>query len=171
MTGRIITGADAASLATPSDTLYVGIGQLRETRDGLLAVAGLGSCVALGMMAPEAPWAAVVHIALPGGGPDLRYAEPAVAAVLAAARRNGIPRHRLAAWLVGGAHVIPILRQAIGDRNVASTREQLLTAGIRIVQEEVGGTRGRTAIFHAVHGTVDIHHVMPVDRSPPLRDA
>ncbi|MGC8487893.1 MAG: hypothetical protein ACP5QO_06690 [Clostridia bacterium] len=114
-------------------------------------------------MVPSAPWAVVVHIALPGSGPDLRYATPAVAAALGAAQARNVPRRMLGAWLVGGAHVIPMLAQTIGDRNVASTRTLLGAAGIPVVSADVGGSRSRTVVFDPVRGSTAIHQRPPLE--------
>jgi chemotaxis receptor (MCP) glutamine deamidase CheD len=142
---RAIAFFDAESI--PSGGRYVGIGEVAESRDVPLTVAGLGSCIAVGMMWPKHSWVTVAHIALPGTGPDVRYAEPAVRDLLERVARVGAPKRLLQTWLIGGAQVIPLLQRSIGAENILSVRGLLLKAGFSIHVEDVGGHRGRTAVF------------------------
>jgi chemotaxis protein CheD len=140
-------GGVATVDALPDSPIYVGIGDIVVASARRVGVAGLGSCVALGLMDGR-PLLVVAHIALPDAGPDDRYAVTAVTHALDLAAEAGMTRGRIRAWLAGGAHVVPLLTTRIGERNVAATRSALDRAGVPVVAADVGGTRGRTVWFH-----------------------
>ena len=69
----------------------------------------------------------------------------------------GSYRQDLRAKLFGGASILPQLAsgpRALGARNVIVARELLEENEVRIVAEDVGGTRGRRVIFRTEDGAV-----------------
>jgi chemotaxis protein CheD len=144
--------------------IFVGMGELAATADAsdVLTTVGLGSCVAVAMVDPIGhaaglahvmfPQARQVHVAQPG-----KYADTAVAELLAALARFGSPRSRLCAVLVGGARMFSFQGAGsteMGATNLAATREALTVAGIPIRASATGGSTGRSIRIHAGDGVV-----------------
>ena len=125
------------------------LGQLGiSTRVGeKLIVLGLGSCVGLVMMTPDARAVGLAHIVLPDNPtpgeaenrPEAFFAAPAVKLMCEAFGRLGIPPAGLRVKLFGGGWTGPgknALR--IGKRNVMSVRRELWRVGLVPTAELVG---------------------------------
>lgn len=134
--------------------------------DGILAVAGLGSCVALMLFDPETRVGGLAHVLLPdptfASQPERhwRYATTAVPELVRELVRAGASRSRLRARLVGGAsmfqEIMPKDQPNIGERNVAAARSALFEHGVPVVGEQVGGSFGRSVEFDLGSGRVRI---------------
>lgn len=125
-----------------------------EKRD-VLSVVGLGSCVALILIAPKKGAAALAHVVLPERKmtsarqvPPGKFADTALPALLEAFAKFRIKPTDLYAILVGGAtmfgHTKGSKLAGIGDRNIAAVHEVLALNGIGVASEDVGGTSGRS---------------------------
>lgn len=99
------------------------------------------------------------HFMLPEGPEDsenaTRYANVANPALLQRVLDLGADRKNLEARIFGGS--LPSVTfgnggDRLGDRNVQVTTHFLNMSGIRLVQTEVGGTRGRKLVFHTDDG-------------------
>lgn len=133
----------------------VSLGELVVARDpeGIIECHGLGSCVAICVIAPGAAIAGVAHTVLPSRNgsrwtePSPRFVEDAVPLLLKRMERLGAVRSRLQVKLVGGAEIVPMSggdpRLLIGQRNVEAARAAFREHGVKIAAEHVGGTRGR----------------------------
>ena len=126
----------------------------RTARD-VLSVVGLGSCVAVILVAPKKRAAAMAHVVLPearmtGGreAPPGKFADTAVPALLKAIRGFRVHPEDCYAILVGGAtmfgHPAGSKLAGVGDRNAEAARAALAAAGIGIASEDVGGESGRS---------------------------
>jgi chemotaxis protein CheD len=126
-----------------------------RTKDDAFSVIGLGSCVAVILIAPERRAAALAHVVLPeqsmtGGreAPPGKFADTALPALLAALRPFRVRPEDTYAVLVGGAtmfgHTHSSKLAAVGERNIEAARQQLVQHGIGIASEDVGGTIGRS---------------------------
>ncbi|HPC93571.1 MAG TPA: chemotaxis protein CheD [Sedimentisphaerales bacterium] len=75
------------------------------------------------------------------------------------------PRHYEAS-IFGGAAVLksPNTDGSIGDGNVAAALEVLKAAGIRVVRQEVGGTRGRRVRFNTHTGQIECRFAGDIPR-------
>lgn len=75
------------------------------------------------------------------------------------------PRHYRAA-VFGGATVLrtPSADGAIGQANVAAALEVLKSAGIRVVRQEVGGSRGRRVRFNTQTGEIECRFAGDIPR-------
>ncbi len=135
----------------------VRMGELAVSNDSsdVLSVVGLGSCVAVVLVAPQKRAAALAHVVLPearmtGGreAPPGKFADTAVAAMLYGLRALRVKPEDLYAVLVGGStmfgHSHSSKLAGVGDRNVEAVREQLTRNGIGVASEDVGGTSGRS---------------------------
>lgn len=144
------------------------IGQLgAASGEGVLAIYGLGSCVALILYEPRIGAGGLAHVLLPGPRPvtdasrDLpaKYADSALDALTAALVALGARPAFLRAALVGGARLFQTemdLDQGVGLRNVESLKGLLGARGIEVVFQETGGDQGRTVLFDLQRGTLRI---------------
>ena len=143
--------------ASTANVVPVRMGEMAVSRDrrDVLSVVGLGSCVAVILIAPEKGAAGLAHVVLPearmtGGreAPAPKFADTAVPAMLTELRQLGVKPEDLYAMLVGGAtmfgHTHSSKLAGVGDRNVEAAREHIALAGIGIEAEDVGGTSGRS---------------------------
>lgn len=134
--------------------IAVGLGEIAAAeQDDLLVVYGIGSCVAVIIADRELPIAALAHVVLPdsGGAPLLasqpaRYADTAVPEVRRRIVALGARATHLGAILVGGASLFGLSGE-IGRQNVAAVEAALRAERIPVLQQEVGGTNGRTLQF------------------------
>lgn len=99
------------------------------------------------------------HFMLPEGPEDsenaTRYANVANPALLQRMLDLGAELKSLEARIFGGS-LPPVTfgngGDRLGERNVQVATDFLNTGGIRLVQSEVGGTRGRKLVFHTDDG-------------------
>jgi len=118
---------------------------------------GLGSCVAIVLYNREEGVASMAHVMLPTAYADQaatlpgKFADTAVVAMLREMQGMGISAANLEAKMTGGAEMfagkIKGLSRRIGARNVLAARKTMGNYGIRIVAQETGGHKGRTAEF------------------------
>ena len=84
-------------------------------------------------------------VRLPNGRETLREME-----------RRGAKRARVTAKIAGGARMFEVAGGGnlgnIGQRNIESVHMTLRTEGVRLLQEDVGGTVARTLLFDAATG-------------------
>jgi len=147
-----------------TDAQLIGIAQYAVVKapDNLCCL-GLGSCVAVFLYDPNAKIGGVAHILLPkapnGRSPDAKYADTGIRLLLTKLVERGADRRRVRAKLVGGAQMfknLDISMSDIGKDNLAQSRKTLMEMGIRVVAQEVGGDRGRSAYFSMEDGMVTI---------------
>jgi chemotaxis protein CheD len=154
-----MSGAAASSAV---NLIPVRMGEMAVSRDkrDVLSVVGLGSCVAVVLVAPERRAIALAHVVLPearmtGGreAPPGKFADTAIPAMLYALRSLRVKPEDVYALLIGGAtmfgHTHSSKLAGVGDRNIEAAREQLANHGIGIASEDVAGTGGRS-----VHASV-----------------
>lgn len=148
---------NGAAGSSAVNLIPVRMGELAVSNDehDVLSVVGLGSCVAVVLVAPQKGAAALAHVVLPearmtGGreAPPGKFADTAIPAMLYTLRSLRVKAEDVYAVLVGGAtmfgHTHSSKLAGVGDRNVEAAREQLARNGIGIASEDVGGTSGRS---------------------------
>ena len=119
----------------------------------------LGSSVALCLWDSAHRIGGANHILLPDGPEDgenaTRYANVANPALLRRMLDLGAELKTLEARIFGGS-LPPVTfgngGDRLGERNVQVATHFLNLSGIRLVQSEVGGTRGRKLVFHTDDG-------------------
>lgn len=155
------SGRQAAS--PPQASLLPGVylhpGQLVVATQPVQVTTILGSCVAVCLWDPSLGIGGTNHYLLPMGlktaSTGLRYGNVAIEELLERLKRAGAQVSRLRAKLFGGACVLDAMRSStsqLGQKNVEIAREMLAKAGIPVVDEDVGGSRGRKLIFHPHEG-------------------
>ena len=149
-----------ATTNTSKETL-VGMGQLAAggTPERMKAV--LGSCIGLAIYHSRLKTGGMAHIVLPdsagrGGAPG-KFADTAVPGILELLKELGTPAHGLTAKFAGGANMFngsgPL---QIGNANAEAVARALKSVGIRIVGQDVGGTKGRRVTFDCASGEMTV---------------
>ncbi|MEX0801375.1 MAG: chemotaxis protein CheD [Dehalococcoidia bacterium] len=144
------------------------LGELLVARDpeDIIECHGLGSCLAICVIAPGAAIAGVAHTVLPSRNgslwtePNARFVEDAVPLLLQRMESLGAVRGRLQVKLVGGAEIVPMSggdpRLLIGQRNIEAARTTLREHGVKIAGEHVGGSRGRRVRLEVGSGRLTV---------------
>ncbi len=118
----------------------------------------LGSCVAVCLHDTAARIGGMNHFLLPhhvGRERSTRFGTVAVPELVAALLRVGASRNTLVAKVFGGANGIAgaHLSRRLGEENADLAMRLLEEAGIRVLDTDVGGSRGRKLVFLADEGT------------------
>jgi len=153
---------NGAAASSAVNLIPVRMGEMAVSRDkrDVLSVVGLGSCVAVLLVAPKKGAIALAHVVLPearmtGGrdAPPGKFADTAIPAMLYAMRSLRVKPEDVYGMLAGGAtmfgHSQSSKLAGVGNRNIQAAREQLTRHGIGISSEDVGGISGRS-----VHASV-----------------
>lgn len=142
--------------------VVVGIGEFHAGRTPMSSI-GLGSCIGLVVFDRDRSFGALAHVMLPDsqGRTDrpAKYADTAVAFLVKELNKNGCKTASLAAKITGGASMFQTFsgNLNIGERNIESVRAQLKKLNIPLVAEDVGGTAGRTIVYHpAENGKISV---------------
>ena len=140
-------------------TTFVHTGEVAVASTSTLFATILGSCVSVCLWEPTSGAGGMNHFLLPdqvtNGISTTRFGNVAVTTLLTKLDRLQIPAQKLQAKIFGGASVLDngvAPREVLGARNVELARVLLTLAGIPIVAEDVGGTRGRKLIFRTGDG-------------------
>ncbi len=136
-----------------------------------LCCLGLGSCVAVFIYDPETRVGGVLHALLPRAPDEKRsnakYADSGIRVLYSMIISKGANKRKLWAKLVGGARMFPnldIQLRDIGGENVRQAKKTLRELGVRIVAEEVEGTKGRSAYYSLQDGTVTLKTAFSTDK-------
>ena len=155
---------------TPPVVVAMGRMGLAKDTEQLKAI-GLGSCVAIVVLAPTQRLAALAHCMLPAGdasdnAPE-KFAESAVASLLSLLNAAGATAP-FAAALVGGASMFPGVASAfvrdIAGGNVVAARNALAVASIPVRAEDVGGSIGRSVLVDAATQRVMVRTIRDGER-------
>jgi len=124
---------------------------------------GLGSCVAIILYDPVVRIGGVAHVLLPKSpikcDNEGKYADTGTRKLVKEMLNHGAKKERLVAKLVGGAQMFPNLNLSIaniGRENSMIIRSILRELMIRIVAEDLGGNRGRSAYFDTSDGHITV---------------
>ena len=132
--------------------------------EGTLITYALGSCIGICLYDPVLKLGALLHIMLPlnmeaGRKNPLKYADTGMVEMLRQLEARGASKARMVAKIAGGAKMFEVSGGAlgnIGQRNIESVRIQLKKHGIRLHNEDVGGTVARTMMMDVATGTVSV---------------
>jgi chemotaxis protein CheD len=157
------SGSESA-VSRPATSICVRVADYAVARgDAVLSTMGLGSCVAIILYDARAQVGGLAHILLPTPAMSrdqsnrAKFPATAVPLLLQEMRKAGAAG-RLTAKLVGGAgmfgSLMPVGGITMGQRNLDATRRALVTAGISILAQDVGGDYGRSVFLHVTDGHV-----------------
>ncbi len=141
--------------------IVVGIGEYQlAVAPDVLAVIGLGSCVAVILYDPQARLAGLAHIMLPDSSiarqrdrSSARFADVALKNMLNELTRHGARQTNLVAHIVGGADILSLpTSSAIGQRNIQAIKNILRDEGIFIATQDLGGHQSRSLEFDVASG-------------------
>jgi chemotaxis protein CheD len=130
----------------------VGMGQIAAGGAPQQMKAIVGSCIALAFYHSRLKMGAMAHIVLPDStgrtGTPGKFADTAVPRMLELLKESGTPTHCLLAKLAGGANMFGTAGPLqIGEANIEAVTQTLRKAGIRVIAQDVGGSRGRRVTF------------------------
>lgn len=154
-------GAGLSARAPDTGTrphVYLHAGQLAVASEPTAIATVLGSCVAVCLWDPGSRVGGVNHFLLPHHVErerSPRFGTVAVPALVDAVVRAGASRTALVAKVFGGASVLGGIAhpRRLGAENAALALHLLEEAGIRVLDQDVGGERGRKLVFVSDEGT------------------
>lgn len=145
--------------------LTIGIADMKFAQtSGTLITYALGSCIGICLYDPVIKLGGLLHIMLPlnmetGRKNPLKYADTGMAEMLRQMEAKGANRARIVAKIAGGAKMFEVTGGAlgnIGQRNIESVRVQMKKHGLRISNEDVGGTVARTMSMDVATGAISV---------------
>ncbi len=160
-----------------SNTVVVGIGEIEVLKTaGQLTCAGLGSCVGIVAYDPVAFVGGMAHVMLPTCPKSKAYDKPgrfadlAIAELIACMERAGATRENLRVAIAGGAQVFRFgdpshNRLDIGARNGQAVAEQLEKHGLHPLVADLGGNLGRTLVYTLESGVVTVRTVTQPEKT------
>ena len=144
--------------------LTIGIADMKFAQhSGTLITYALGSCIGICLYDPVIKLGGLLHIMLPlnmetGRKNPLKYADTGMAEMIRQMEAMGANRARIVAKIAGGAKMFEVTGTLgnIGQRNIDSVRIQMKKLGLRIANEDVGGTVARTMSMDVETGTISV---------------
>ena len=140
--------------------LFLFPGQLAAVVEPTQLSTMLGSCVGVTIWDTKSGIGGLNHYLLPtpsaGEKPSPRYGSFAMKSLIDEVIAKGATKANLVARVYGGAAVLGnvSIGQKIGEKNIELALQVLAEAGIRVVDKNVGGNRGRKIHFNTQTGEV-----------------
>ena len=150
------------------DKISVGIGEGKTAVNQQILISyALGSCVGVCMYDRDKKIAGMAHIVLPGKESAVsrenpyKFADEGVKELIREMERAGASRKRITAKIADGAKMFETASRQweIGEQNVAAVKLALEKEGIRLVAENTGKNYGRTILFFAGDGKLEVRTV------------
>ena len=153
----------SAVLAIERET-NVGMGQIAIVGRDQTARSVLGSCIGVVLYDERRAVAAFAHVVLPASrgraGTPGKFADTAIPWMLDALQKAGADPKRVCAKIAGGSNMFAADGPfQVGKQNAEAIRGLLMSAGIRLVAEHLGGTHGRRVTFHPETAVLEIECV------------
>jgi chemotaxis protein CheD len=144
-------------------SVYLHGGQVTVAASPTAITTVLGSCVAVCLYDPVAGLGGMNHFLLPHHVErerSPRFGSVAVPQLVEALLAVGARRPALKAKVFGGSSVIDAFRhRSLGEENAALALRLLEEAGVEVVEQDLGGARGRKLVFHTDDGSAWIRHL------------
>lgn len=146
------------------NVIDVATGEVKAAKaPACLECLALGSCVAVILYDKESKIGGIAHVMLPVSPyvitqrkERLKYADVAVPELIQYLQKLGAKKESLCARMVGGALMIPGVSD-IGRENSEAARKILHERNIKILDEHLGGTEGRSVTFDLSTGELRIN--------------
>jgi chemotaxis protein CheD len=137
---------------------YLHAGELVVATDPTAVVTILGSCVSVCLWDGGSGVGGVNHYLLPfhvEREQSPRFGSVAIPRLVERVLAAGADPRRLQAKVFGGASVIGAFSHGrrLGDDNARLALDSLLALGIPVIEQDVGGTKGRKLVFHSDDGS------------------
>ncbi len=150
-------------MTLPDQGFFLNSGELLFSRDACTVKTILGSCIGVAIHDPVQRLGGLCHYLLPespDGTASTRYGDVALPYLLSKFKKAGSLRKDLRAWIVGGS----LLLEAheiffVGDRNADFAEKFLGDLGVRVVQNETRGYRGRKLTFRPHDGLMQVEEI------------
>ena len=150
------------------DKIIVGIAEGKIARGNQVLVSyALGSCVGVCLYDRQEHVAGMAHIILPGREYSAlwdnayKFADEGIHELMNQMKSQGARPAGLIAKIAGGARMFGASagKMDIGQQNVAAVRKSLAREGIRLVAQDTGHDYGRTILFYAENGRLEVNTV------------
>lgn len=150
------------------NALIVGISDYKVAKNPqVLATYALGSCVGICLYDTGSGIGGLSHIMLPDSTQfarqeinRMKFADTALADLVAEMEKMGAQRRRIKAKIAGGARMFQVQEGSsigsIGERNVASVKHALSVLRIPVLAEDTGSNYGRTVFFSLETGIMRV---------------
>ncbi len=146
------------------EEIKIGIGDMKVLRQsGTLITYALGSCIGITLYDPVIKLGGLLHIMLPkagdqGAATPFKFADTGIREMIRKMAAYGGISRRYVCKIAGGAQMFQMTGPIgnIGERNIASVREELAAQQIRIQGEDVGKNYARTMLMDVSTGAVKI---------------
>ncbi len=143
--------------------IFVKSTEIRVSTTAVTLQTVVGSCVAVCLYDHDKKIGGMNHFLLPRSrpghpdGPMGKFGNIAVPELLRRMESFGANRSNVVAKIAGGASILSISsHNHVPMENVKSAKEALVSLGIPIVGQDVGGSKGRKVIFNTGSGQVTI---------------
>lgn len=119
-----------------------------------ISIYGLGSCIALILFDYKNNVSGMSHILLPKASHNKKinfphkYADLSAKLLLEELISHGAVKENIQAIIVGGSRIFDLDENIMGFDNTKAIKEELKKLNIKIVEEETGGTKGRSVRFY-----------------------
>lgn len=155
-------------LSTRGETIVIGMGELRVTRDpsAVLTCLGLGSCIGICFYDPISKAGGMAHVVLPwfsdahGKDPSAKYADMGIQMLIESMQKLGATKSKLVVKIAGGAQMSMAAGFngvfKIGEDNLKAVTTTLGREGVHLAASDTGGNRGRTVRFFVGSGKVTV---------------
>jgi chemotaxis protein CheD len=144
-------------------------GDYFATRDGLMLVTVLGSCVAACLHDPEAGAGGMNHFMLPDtelgvATVSARYGSYAMEVLINDLMKLGARRACLQAKIFGGCSVLSAATSInVAERNIAFVRAYLAAEQIPVLAEDLGGDSPRVVNYFPQSGRALVKRLQPIN--------
>ncbi len=151
-----------------SKNMNVGIGDMKiGRREGTIITYALGSCIGITFYDPMIKLGALLHIMLPeANGKETnpyKFADTGIRETLAKLAVFGGVKSRYVCKIAGGGQMFAVNKSGelgnIGQRNIDSVKMILRQEGIKIKNQDVGGSNARTMLIELETGTVKLRTI------------
>lgn len=151
----------------------VGIGDMKlGRRQGTIITYALGSCIGITFYDPQIKLGALLHIMLPtSNGKEtnvFKFADTGIRETLRKMEVFGGVRSRYICKIAGGAQMFSMSGGGdfgnIGQRNIDTVKRIMQVEGLKIKNQEVGGSSARTMLIELETGTVKLRTIGKPER-------
>lgn len=155
-------GSVGTSLTNATERVDVGVAEYRISDSGeTLATRGLGSCVAITLYDETAGVGGLSHFMLPrraesNATAPTKFVDTGLELMVEAMRQAGASVAATVARLAGGAHLLDIDDEGVGQRNVETAHEVLAEFGVPVVGEDTTADHSRSVEIDTVTGEVRV---------------
>jgi len=127
---------------------------------------GIGSCVVVCLYDKKNKIGGLAHIMSPKSEmrediKPMRFADKAIKLIVGKMEEKGVRKKDLIVKIVGGASMFAGTTSilAIGNENILAVRKEFKDLDMNILNEDVGGNRGRSVWFDLSNGDVVVSHI------------